>query len=367
MLRTIKAGFALLYSALLLSPVAILDNIMKSVKKTFANFLIVLVALIVIGVVLVSIPYSVLYKDTSKVIDATIVIPKGCSVQNTARLLTENRIINRPNLFVLWAKLLGFDRRIRAGRHRLVGSYSLLGLLQTLSRGGSFSIDITVYDGENIYEIAGVVEHKLGIDSLSFLDRATNDSLMKAVGIPSTTAEGFLFPETYNIDPGTSADELIAMMYHQFKQEFKSNLYARAESLGMSIKDVVTLASIIEKEAYFPDEMPRISGVYHNRLSRGMLLQACPTVNYALKQFDKRLLYEDLELESPYNTYKYKGLPPTPIANPGKKAILAALYPEKHDFYYFVSEGEGHHSFTRTEKEHAEAIRAIKKRKGNLR
>ncbi|MCD6098715.1 endolytic transglycosylase MltG [bacterium] len=336
-------------------------------KKIFGNLLIALAILIVIGIALLSIPYSVFYKDTSKVIDATIVIPKGYTLQNTARLLTEERIINRPNLFILWAKLLGFDRKIRAGRHRLVGSYSLFGLLRALSQGGSFSIDITVYEGENIYEIAGVVEHKLGIDSLSFLERATNDSLMKAIGIPSTTAEGFLFPETYNIDPGTSADELIAIMYHQFKQEFNSNLRARAESLGMSIRDVVTLASIIEKEAYFPEEMPRISGVYHNRLSSGMLLQACPTVNYALKQFDKRLLYEDLELDSPYNTYKYSGLPPTPIANPGKKAILAALYPEKHDFYYFVSEGEGHHSFSRTEKEHAEAIRTIRKRKANLR
>jgi UPF0755 protein len=171
--------------------------------------------------------------------------------------------------------------------------------------------------------------------------------------------EGYLFPATYEYHSATTAEEVVAMLLDRFAAVWTDELLARADEMGLTVHEVVTLASIVETEARVPAEQPAISGVYLNRLAVGMPLQADPTVYYALGlPRTERLLYEHLEVDSPYNTYKYPGRPPGPIASPGESAIRAVLYPETHDYYYFVAknDGSGEHYFAATYEEHLENV-----------
>jgi UPF0755 protein len=177
---------------------------------------------------------------------------------------------------------------------------------------------------------------------------------------PETCLEGFLFPETYEMKVGASESQIAERMLSQFDKVFKDSYYERAEELGMTINEVVTLASVIEREAQLDSERARISGVFHNRINKGWKLQSCATVQYILGERKEVLSYDDIAIESPYNTYINAGLPPSPIASPGEKSIIAALYPEDTDFMFFVASGEndGSHIFSKTLKEHEKAVKS---------
>ncbi|MCH7773727.1 MAG: endolytic transglycosylase MltG, partial [Bacteroidetes bacterium] len=171
----------------------------------------------------------------------------------------------------------------------------------------------------------------------------------------------YLFPEVYKIYENSSPKEVLKIFYNGSEEFFVDSLERRAEKLGFTIHEVLTLASIVKGETNTVEEMPRIAGVYHNRLRIGMRLQADPTIQYILPGGWRRLLHEDLEIDSPYNTYRYAGLPPGPINNPGKNATLAVLYPEKHKYLYFVANGNGGHNFSRTLNEHSRKVKEYRR------
>src|SRR6185503_18579324 len=192
-------------------------------------------------------------------------------------------------------------------------------------------------------------------------DTATQDTaLIRELGIPTATLEGYLFPETYLIPEGSGALPIVKRLVAEFERRWKPDWNSQLQRLGMTRHQVMTLASIIEKEARVASERPTISAVYHNRLKRGMLLQADPTVLYALGRHANRVLYRHLEVKSPYNTYRNVGLPPGPIASPGSASIEAALFPSDVRFLYFVAHPDGHHEFTATVREHNEMVRRMR-------
>ena len=209
--------------------------------------------------------------------------------------------------------------------------------------------------------MAYVLKKDALIDSANFVNLAFNKNFADSIGIGKTSLEGYLLTGTYEFYEKSSVEEVISKMYDNFQKFLNDTLRARAAEIGFSIHEVLTLASIIKGETNNAEEMPKISGVYHNRLKIGMRLQADPTVQYLLKGGWRRLLNKDLLLNSPYNTYKYTGLPPRPINNPGKDAILAALYPEDNNYLYFVADGKGKHNFSSSYKEHVKKVNEYRK------
>jgi UPF0755 protein len=206
-------------------------------------------------------------------------------------------------------------------------------------------------------QIAGVLAAKLDADSTAFADLAAGPELSSELGVEVGSLEGYLFPDTYIIPWGLEPEDVAKLMIDRLEREFNQRAVERAASLGMSRHEVLTLASIVEAETRLPEELPVVSAVYHNRLRRGMRLEADPTVAYAKGGYKGRLFYKDLEIESPYNTYKHPGLPPGPICSPGKAAINAALYPDTTTTaLYFVARGDGGHVFSRTLREHQAAV-----------
>jgi UPF0755 protein len=188
-----------------------------------------------------------------------------------------------------------------------------------------------------------------------------NSAYIESLGINAPSLEGYLFPESYLITYGADSRDIVEMMVAHFFDVFTQDMKERAEELGFTMEEAVTLASLIEKEAACEHEKPIISGVYHNRLKKGLLLQCDATIQYILPKRKPRLFYSDLQIDSPYNTYIYKGLPPTPIASPGRSSIIAALWPASTDYLYFVARGDTTHIFSRTLEEHNEAKRRVKR------
>jgi len=252
-------------------------------------------------------------------------------------------------------------KKIRAGRFKFERPVSVMKLVRILTRGGSFDIKITIPEGYTIYNIAGLLHRELGIDSVSFLASCKDSAVLNKLNIPGPTAEGFLFPETYSIPKEISPDSIISIMFNEFQRRWTDEYQVRADSLGFSKLEIITLASIIEAEAHQKEEQTIISSVYHNRIKLNMLLQADPTTIYGLRKFDKPLILTDLDDDSPYNTYRHAGLPPGPICNPGEDAIYAALYPDSTDYLYFVSRRDGTHIFSKTIQQHHRAIQTVKK------
>ena len=193
---------------------------------------------------------------------------------------------------------------------------------------------------------------KIGIKQIDFLEVSIHPQILKKLGIAAKSLEGYLFPETYFFSEEASPESIIETMVFQFRKNFSPEFKNRMQGIGFNEIEVITLASIIEGEAIFDIERSKVSSVYHNRLRRGMKLQADPTIQYIIEGPPRRLLNKDLKIESPYNTYLNYGLPPGPINNPGLQSIKAALFPNGNKFYYFVAKGDGYHTFTQTEKEH---------------
>jgi len=329
--------------------------------KNFTKIILVLLFLLILASLWVGYQLFAIDTSISFVSPFYIEIPAGASTQQIKSILIDAGLLRNPGLFTYTARITGLHKEIRAGRFRFDKPVSTWQLLQILTSGGSFDIQITIPEGFTIYEIAGTMQNNLGIDSLAFLVACSNSDLLKKIGIPGPTTEGFLFPETYNIPRGIRPDSIISMMYGEFNRRWKPEFNRQAISMGMSCFEVVVLASIIEEEAHEKSEQPIISSVYHNRLRIGMMLQADPTTIYGIKKFDKPLLLIDLDSDSPYNTYRHFGLPPGPICNPGLGAIRAAMNPDSTDYFYFVSRRDGTHIFSKTIQEHHRAIQRIKK------
>lgn len=275
------------------------------------------------------------------------------SFSSVADRLYDKGIIPSKNNFKIAGFIYGAERKIRAARYHIPNGLSYLDLLDLFISGDcDFQRTFTINPGQTIKWLAHRLQKYVYIDSVSFVSLSNNKSFADSLGLDQNSFEGYLFATDYEIYERSSPAEVITLFYEAFKKFYNDSLIARTESIGFTINEIVTLASIIKGETNKEDEMKTISGVYHNRLRIGMRLQADPTIQYVLAGGWKRLTFKDLKLDSPYNTYKYSGLPPGPINSPGTAAILAALYPEKNNYLYFVADGTGGHLFSKTLAEH---------------
>ena len=225
-------------------------------------------------------------------------------------------------------------------------------IINQLVNGIQVNKKVTILEGWTIPIIAKELEEKLGVDANEFENACRNELLLWKWGIEGVSIEGYLFPDTYQFSDDEEVQDIIGRMIEQYQSQITTDLRKRMAELGMAEKEVLTLASIIEGEAIYNRERPIISGVYHNRLNMGMRLQADPTIQYIVEGAPRRLLNKDLKIKSPYNTYLNKGLPPGPINSPGKKSLIAALYPEENNYIFFVARGDGYHTFSINERQH---------------
>ncbi|OGU69893.1 MAG: hypothetical protein A2W30_01950 [Ignavibacteria bacterium RBG_16_36_9] len=283
----------------------------------------------------------------------TFDIKRGESFSSVVDRLYEQGIISSKNNFKIAGYIYGAERKIRAARYHIPNGLSYLDLLDLFISGEcDFHRTLTIRPGQTIKWLAHRLQKYVFIDSTEFVNLANNKNFANSLGLNQNAFEGYLFATDYEIYERSSPEEAIKIFYDGFKEFYNDSLKARTKELGFTIHEIITLASIIKGETHKEEEMARISGVYHNRLRIGIKLQADPTIQYVIPGGWKRLTLKDLELDSPYNTYKYFGLPPGPINSPGKTAIIAALYPEKNNYLYFVADGTGGHLFGKTLAEH---------------
>lgn len=292
-----------------------------------------------------------------------ITIPAGQPLKTTAEALSKNGIITSPFKFNMIARLKGYDKRLKAGEYALSATMAPIQIMEKLVKGEVELYKLTVPEGLNIYQIADLVAQAGFAQNSSFIEAATDADLARKNSIPAETFEGYLFPETYYFPKKVSIETIISTMVKRFWKIFNSAWKERADQLGFSIHQIVTLASVIEKETGASFERPIISSVFHNRLKRKMRLESDPTVIYGLKNFDGNLKRTHLETSTPYNTYKISGLPVGPIANPGAKSLEAALYPADTKFIYFVSKKNKTHQFSTNLKDHNQAVRKYQLRR----
>jgi len=286
-----------------------------------------------------------------------VIIPHGSTLRVAAESLAHAGVVQSATMFRVYAKLRGSDRSIRAGTYVFQRGGSWGEVLDDLRGGKGLEHAITIPEGWSLYQIVPQLARVLDapIDSVQAAVRDT--ALLHALDVPTPTLEGYLFPDTYVFPDGTTPRAAVRVMVDRFQRVWQPDWNQRLQALAMSRNDVMALASIVEKEARLPEERPVIAAVYLNRLKTGMLLQADPTVQYALGKHVTRVMYKDLEIESPYNTYKHAGLPPGPIASPGRPSIVAALNPAKVPYRYFVAYPDGHHEFTTDFSRHSIAVR----------
>lgn len=276
----------------------------------------------------------------------------------------ESEEILRPSVVLpLWARLKGWDRKLRAGRYEIGPGMAPVDILRTLVEGPRLLQRVTLPEGLALPRSLAILSDSLRVPLDSLWAAARDTAWILSLGLPVPSLEGYLFPETYHLDPGVSARSVLAHLVRQH-DEVAGDKRARAAALGLTWHEAVTLASIIEAEARLPEERPRISAVFHNRLRRGLPLQADPTVQYAVGKIGEELTRADLNHLSPYNTYLVTGLPPGPINSPGEAALEAAVAPlEGSSELYFVAHPEGSHIFSRTLEEHERARRRMRQLK----
>lgn len=292
---------------------------------------------------------------------ARVTIPSGSSMRAAAESLRSAGVIESPRLFQLYAKVRRSDRGIKPGTYILPRDAGWGTVLSALREGRGIVTLVTVPEGFTLAQIEALLVQKLGVPVDSVRAAVRDTVLLQRLDVPTPALEGYLFPDTYFLAPGTSARGAVAAMVKRFEQRWQPEWSARADTLQLSRHDLLTLASIVEREAKLPQERAIIAAVYWNRLRRGMLLQADPTVQYALPEYQTRLLNKHLTVQSRYNTYRYKGLPPGPIGAPGAASVEATLYPASVPYLYFVAHPDGHHEFRTKLEEHNAAVRVARR------
>ncbi|NOS79833.1 MAG: endolytic transglycosylase MltG [Nitrospira sp.] len=291
-----------------------------------------------------------------------VVIAEGSTFQHVAGLLERERLIKSRSAFVLLGKALEADRKIRPGEYELNPAMPPADILSKLLAGRVVLHAVTIPEGYTMAQIADVLAQHQVTDRAEFLRLVKDKSLIKTLGISAETLEGYLYPDTYRFPKPVSAREVIRTMVEQLNQVVTPEWQARAKDIHLTLHQVLTLASVIEKETGSGEERPQISSVFHNRLQKKIPLQSDPTVIYGLPDFDGNLHKKDLSHPSPYNTYRWAGLPPGPIANPGAQAIRATLFPAVSPYLYFVSKNDGTHQFSATLVEHNKAVEKYQKK-----
>jgi UPF0755 protein len=295
--------------------------------------------------------------------DQVFIVKEGSSLKEVAGDLETRGLITNKTLFVLWTRVKGYSKDLRAGEYSLSPAMAPAQLLETLRRGLVILHPVTIPEGFTRDQIADALAAKDLADKKRFLQLTQDRALLRQYGISGPTFEGYLFPDTYHFSRGTPALAILDTMVKRFKQVV-SPLMDKTQGTGMKFEEVVILASIVEKETGRPEERPLIASVFLNRLRLGMRLESDPTVIYGIENFDGDLKKKDLADKTPYNTYVIHGLTPGPIANPGLESIKAVMDPARTDYLYFVSRNDGSHHFSKTLAEHNRAVEMYQKRKG---
>jgi len=296
--------------------------------------------------------------------DQIFYIRVGSSLKEVVDELEKKEIIYSGSLFLLWARLMGYSRDIKAGEYHLSSGMTPLKILKIINEGTIITYPVTIPEGFTKRQIGELLEKKGIVDNIEFLSLTEDPNIAKLYDISGPGLEGYLYPDTYYFGKGLSPMSVIDVMVKRFWNVVEP-FQERAEKLGMTLKEVVILASIVEKETGQAEERPIIASIFLNRLKKGMRLESDPTVIYGIKDFNGNITRKDLINPTPYNTYTIRGLPPGPIANPGKEAIKAVLYPASSDYLYFVSKEDGSHYFSKTLSDHNQAV-VIYQKKGRL-
>ncbi len=289
-------------------------------------------------------------------------VPEGASFKEVAQLLAQKDLIVSPFWFRLLGKVRDAERKIQPGEYDLHTAMRPAEILNALVKGKVIHYGVLIPEGLTAQQIGKLLE-EAGIAKEADIARLVADpAFAKSLGLEAQTLEGYLFPDTYHLRRRTKPDDVLRAMVHRFKAAYTPELQAQATALGMAERQVVTLASIIERETGRDDERPLISAVFHNRLKKRLPLQSDPTVIYGIRNFSGNLTRKDLGRRTPFNTYTNTGLPPSPIANPGVQSIQAAVNPARVKYLYFVSKNDGSHHFSVTLAEHNRAVERYQKR-----
>lgn len=323
------------------------------------NLLLILLALLIVaGAVGLYLTYTPVTNDA----DTPVEISPGTSLRGIAEILSDHGIIRSEILFIGATKIGGSGGKLQSGLYRFPSRLAIPDVIAILSEGSHQAYrKVTVREGLTIRQIAKEIEQQVEVpaDSIRALSRDTR--FIAALGLDVPSLEGYLLPETYRVRYDITAKDMLQRLVSSMQDVFIPERRERMRAMGRNMHEILTMASLVEGETRLDRERATVAGVYYNRLRRGMLLQADPTIQFIIPDGPRRLLYRDLSINSPYNTYMYSGLPPGPVNNPGKASIIAALYPEAHDYYYFVADGSGGHRFSRTIEEHNRAVAAYRR------
>lgn len=336
------------------------DQPAKSFRERLQSRLILFFSgMVATGIVFIVILYN--YGNTpssSNVAERVVEIKPGMTLRQVSNFLAERELLDEPNAFVLYTYFQGKQNQIQAGEYRFSPSMPPWKILDSLTSGTAILYTVTIPEGYRITEIAELLEKKGLANKEKFITETHNKELMEALQIPSDSSlEGYLYPETYKFSKGAGAAKIVHTLVNTFKKRVqKPELMQQVKAGKLTFHEIITLASLIEKETGLGSERKRISSVFHNRLSRKMRLQTDPTVIYAMVNFNGNIRKKDLSIDSPYNTYKHFGLPPGPIASPGLDSIRAAMEPDRSDFLYFVSRKDGSHQFSTNYEDHTRAV-----------
>jgi len=289
-----------------------------------------------------------------------VIIPRGASFGQATDSLARNGLVGSPRLFRLYGRFTGGDRKVKPGTYLLKHGTPWSDIISALNGGRGLVNTVTVPEGYTISQITPLLARTLNVPADSVTAAVSDTALLARLDVPTKTLEGYLFPDTYAFPIGTTARQAVREMVYAFERRWRPDWDSSIAELKINRNDLVTMASIVEREARLPEERPVIAAVYYNRLKKGMLLQADPTVQYALGHHVGRVLYKDLTIDSPYNTYVHKGLPPGPVASPGVASLIAAANPANVPYLYFVASRDGHHEFRMTLEQHTNAVREVR-------
>lgn len=290
-------------------------------------------------------------------LERVIEISEGMSFRAMADLLKREHLITNKTYFILLGRFTLLDRNVMAGEYALTARMLPEEILTKFKYGKILLHEVAIPEGYTAKQIAQLLSEKKLADYTIFMNLVYNKEFALALGVNSPTLEGYLFPDTYLFPRKLKAEEIVGSMVKKFFTVYTPDLVEKERLLRMTTNEVVTLASIIEKETSNRNERTIVSAVFHNRLRKGIPLQSDPTVIYGLPNFNGDITKADLKTKTAYNTYRRKGLPPGPIANPGRESIVAALYPLRVDYLFFVSKNDGTHYFSTSLSEHNQAVR----------
>jgi len=290
-----------------------------------------------------------------------VLVPKGSPLPEVVKILREGGVLPHPLTFRALVLLTFSGRRLHYGEYAFPEPPSAFEVWRRLARGDVIKYEVTVRPGANLYDVAELLKEKRLAAAEAFLAAAASPAVLRRLEIPGESAEGYLFPDSYIFVKPVTPEEILEFMVRQFRRKVPPDTEIRAREAGLTLHQVVTIASIIEKETRIEVEKPIVSGVIRKRMALGMPLQMDPTVIYGVKRFDGTVTGKDLRTAGPYNTYLNRGLPPGPISNPGLAAIAAALNPSTSEYLYFVSRNDGSHTFSRTLSEHNRAVEEFRR------